>query len=425
MNRIVLILFLIFWVSSTGCIERTSFSTKDKQEKVSKHVLKQKPSAIQHPLDINFENKVKLLGYDLDKESVDPGKAITITWYWQCLEPPGSGWRLFTHVLDAKGLSKINKDREGDIRKNFQPEHWRKGDFIRDIQKITVPGNWSSSTIEFRTGIWKGSERLKGKGENIDKRNRAIGPRISVGEEETKKVEIPKTLVAPVIDGKIEDDPAWQTALKLKGFVHPVKGTPVSEDTNVMLLWNDDALYVAMFAKDEHLESKYEKHDDELWHEDAFEIFLDPGADKKDYYELQVSPAGVVFDSYLPEYRQNHNEWSSKMELSVTRKGTIRDHSDKDEGWAAEIKIPFAPMKASPKIGDEWLANFFRVDFANGKAKYGAWSAPMRGDFHALDMFGRIVFSAGRAERDTATATETTGDLKPKEDKQKAEKKSP
>jgi hypothetical protein len=212
------------------------------------------------------------------------------------------------------------------------------------------------------------------------------------------EVRVPRAPAAPKIDGVFDGEEIWRGAARLDAFGHTITGDPVAEKTDVLLLWSDTHIYVAMSAEDEHLQSKFENHDDELWHEDVFEVFLDPGGDKKHYYEIQVSPAGVVFDSHLPSYRKNRNEWSSQVVTAVELDGTLGDKSDIDKGWSAELAIPFTAMTEGggvpPAAGDTWRANFFRADVTTSKPVYSGWSPPLRGDFHALDRFGAMVFEA-------------------------------
>jgi hypothetical protein len=84
--------------------------------------------------------------------------------------------------------------------------------------------------------------------------------------------------------------------------------------------------------------------------------------------------------------------------VAVKAGGTLNDSADDDTGWTAELALPFKTLTEGggvpPKAGDEWRANFFRVDVTKGKPAYSAWSPPLRGDFHALDRFGSVVFEA-------------------------------
>ena len=89
------------------------------------------------------------------------------------------------------------------------------------------------------------------------------------------------------------------------------------------------------------------------------------------------------------------------MVVKTETEGILNDSSGKDTGWTVEIAIPFKNLDKGggvpPKSGDEWRVNFFRVNVTTDTPIYTAWSPPLRGDFHALDRFGSVVFSSGDA----------------------------
>jgi len=386
---------ILAWIA--GCVERTTYDTSDGSEKVAKLLLEKVPAKMDRKLNANFDDKVTLLGYDVDRKEAAPGDKVRVTWYWECREAPGPGWRLFTHMVDGSGTSRINKDGAGPVRKNFQPEHWKKGTIVKDPQRITIPKSWSSSTVGLRVGLWKGGDRMRIKKGPRDNEMRIKGPAIKISSGEPReKHTIPRAAKAPVIDGSWKGEDAWEGAVDLGEFTNTLDGGPVPFDTDARIMWDDENIYVCMTTEDDYLQSKYTEHDDELWHEDAFEVFLDPGADKKHYYEIQVSPAGVVFDSYLPRYRKNTNDWSSGVQVGVKVDGTLNDGEGGDTAWSAEMRIPLAALDkggaAATGEKDTWAVNFFRVDATDTRPRYSAWSPPMRGDFHALDRFGLVVF---------------------------------
>jgi hypothetical protein len=381
-----------------GCVEKTSYATPDKSEKVAKMILGKAPAKIEHRLNVDLEGKIKLIGYDLEPDEIAPGGTFTVTWYWQCNESPGPGYRLFTHLVDGGGASRINRDGVGPIRKNYQPEHWKAGVVVRDVQKINIPETWSSSVVDVRVGVWGPGGRLKVTKGPHDPESRIKAVSVPIREEaEAPPLAVPRAPQPPVIDGAFEDEAAWSGAARLDAFANTLTGAVAPRATKVLLMWDDAALYVAMKADDENLQSKYTKNDDELWHEDAFEMFLDPGGDKKSYYEIQVSPAGLVFDSYLPSYRKNDNAWSSAAAAAAKVDGKLNDGEGEDKGWTAELAIPWKSLDKSAGVppGDTkgFTANFFRVDAGPGKTEYSAWSPPLRGDFHALDRFREITLT--------------------------------
>lgn len=371
-------------------------SSPNKSAAVEKLILKGTSAKPEHALEADFGGKVRLLGYDLEPERVAPGESFTVTWYWRVIEAPGAGHRLFTHMVDDKGKSRVNRDMTGPIRKNFQPEHWTPGTIVKDPQKIAVPKSWPSPHVELRIGIFGRSGRMNVLSGPADKVGRVRAVRIPVGAPAAAPaVAIPKAEEAPAIDGAFEDEEAWAGALALEPFSNTLTGEKAPRQTAVRVMWDDAALYVAMRAEDDYLQSRYEKRDDELWHEDAFEIFLDPLGDGKDYYEFQVSPAGVVFDSHLAAYRKNDNAWNAEVAAAARVEGALNDGKAGDVGWTAEIAIPWRSLDRSggvpPADARGLRVNFFRVDAVlEGRTQYGAWSPPLRGDFHALDRFREV-----------------------------------
>jgi hypothetical protein len=384
-------------VAAAGCGEDTNPMTANKGKAVANLILHGSKIKPEHPLAADFDGKVKLLGYDLEPETVAPGESFTVTWYWSCVQAPGPGYKLFTHMVDAKGKSRVNRDSVGPIRKNFQPEHWTPGIVVKDPQQIAVPKSWSGSVVELRVGLFGRKGRLNVTSGPEDGQGRVRGARVSVGAKRVvAPAAIPRAPSAPVIDGAFEDEAAWSGALSLEPFANTLTGEKAPRQTAVRVMWDDAALYVAMRADDDYLQSKYTQRDEELWHEDAFEMFLDPLGDKTDYYEIQVSPAGVVFDSHLAAYRKNDNAWNGEIAAAAKIDGTSNDGKGDDKGWTAEVAIPWKSLDKSAGVppGDAkgLKVNFFRVDVkADGKTDYSAWSPPLRGDFHALDKFREIA----------------------------------
>lgn len=414
-------------VACAACIENTAYVTNERSDKVEKYILKKAPKP-QKVLNVNLEGKMTMLGYDVKADDPKPGDTVEVTWYWKVHKEPGAGWRLFTHGI-GDGDSWLNLDKHGDVRAHFQPEHWRKGMIIKDRQRIRIPKDWSHNRIELRTGLWRGALRLKASGKHMDNHNRIRGPRIKLIGQKKPPVTIPYTGTPPTIDGNFENEAVWKTAVKLDPLVNTMNGKRVRTKSDVYLLWDAAHLYVAAKLEDDNLESRYTDHDDELWKEDAFEVFIDPKGDKRHYYELQINPKGVIFDSYLPKYRKNQNDWSSKMVGAVQLDGTFNDDSDKDKSWSIELKIPFETMEngggVPPKAGHKWRANFFRVDMTKSKKEYAAWSPPMRGDFHTLARFGQLVFGQKKADETEKSADEAVEKAGKSDAPAKAKKSKP
>ena len=160
-------------------------------------------------------------------------------------------------------------------------------------------------------------------------------------------------------------------------FVQTMNGMAVDQKTEAKVLWDDKNLYVAFDIEDKDIWTTLDKHDDKLYSQEAVEVFIDADGDGKTYIELQTNPKGAIFDSYLPTYRANKNEWTSGMKVGVKVDGTVDKRGDVDKGWTVEMAIPLTDARGMekemknvpPVVGTEWRVNFFRLDMPQNKSQ--------------------------------------------------------
>jgi hypothetical protein len=176
----------------------------------------------------------------------------------------------------------------------------------------------------------------------------------------------------------------------------------------VRLTWDERFLYVGFEVEDATIRGGFppDAKDPHLWERDTVEIMTDPDGDgdNKDYYEIQINPQNLVFDTQFDGYNSpngngrgpfGHEEWTAGLESAVKLRGTIDDDADKDEGYAVEAKIPWASFakakKSPPAPGDVWRMNFYAMQNNGGVA----WSPILgMGNFHRASRFGRVRWAA-------------------------------
>jgi cellulose/xylan binding protein with CBM9 domain len=382
---------------TSGCVER-----EGGRERAAAAFVSRTAPEPERSVHADLDGKVELVGVDAPARA-RPGDVVTVTWWWHCRAPVGPGWKLFTHV-EGRGAVRVGADGIGPIRGGYPPSRWRAGDYIQDMQEIELPAD-AHGSVTFWVGVWKGNDRLGVRSGPSDGQNRVralVLPLDAAGAQPAEpplpRLDVPRADGPIAIDGRL-DERAWARAASTGALVG-IHGEPSPvPHTVAKLLWDGASLFVGWTCVDRRVESTYRRHDDELWNQDVVEVFLDPGGHGRGYYELQVSPASVVFDSYLPRYRANQNDWSSGMEATARVDGTLNAGEDDDRGWSAEMRIPLAGLQggphAPPVAGDEWRANLFRLDLAPGVrgARGAAWSPPIRPDFHRTQRFGTIRFS--------------------------------
>lgn len=192
------------------------------------------------------------------------------------------------------------------------------------------------------------------------------------------------------IDGML-NDPPWRTAPVLR-LVDNATGKRPGQWTRARLVWSDTWLYAAFDCQDRSPEATLTQRDDNLWREDAVEIFLDPAGDGREYLEIEVNPIGALYDGWV-HYSPNIDfDKSKSFDLKHIR---VAAHIDSGKGWTCEMAIPLDELPVritrSPRI------NLTRIDRMDGKHVYQAWSPTYRW-FHVPERFGR-VFLRRRGER--------------------------
>lgn len=176
------------------------------------------------------------------------------------------------------------------------------------------------------------------------------------------------------IDGKL-NEPVWQQARWTDPFLD-IQGVQLPAprfETRAKMLWNDEFLYIAAQMEEPHLWATIDERDAVIFHENNFEIFIDPDGDTHNYYELEINALETFWDLMLTQpYRTGGkpvHAWDIKgLEIGVDLQGTLNDPSDKDQGWTLEVAIPFDVLnetigRGQPEDGSQWKLNFSRVEW--------------------------------------------------------------
>lgn len=200
---------------------------------------------------------------------------------------------------------------------------------------------------------------------------------------------------APSIDGTLDDE-CWANAPWSDAFVDiegDAKPLPRYR-TRMKMLWDDTTLYIAAEMEEPDVWATYRTHDQVVFHEPDFEVFIDPNGDGKAYYELEVNCLGTIFDLYLHRmYRDGGpalHGWNCKgLRTGIVVHGSANEPRDTDTGWTLEWAIPFASLVpqpcdqpvdaaekarggAAPKLGESWRINFSRVQWKHNFEELGA-----------------------------------------------------
>lgn len=210
------------------------------------------------------------------------------------------------------------------------------------------------------------------------------------------------TSESPIIDG-LENDSIWQHMIPivLKDN-RSGNGAQESElQTYVKACYGDNTLYFFFRCNDSDIWTSFTQRDEHLWENEAVEIFIDVDDVPETYVEIEVSPANVLFDSYIVDTLNIDVSQTALFNLkgirtAVAVSGTLNERDDTDDHWTVEVAIPFADL-VNENIKEittetEIRINFYRLDENQGKERmYYAWS-PTNGRFHKPAYFGNLTF---------------------------------
>jgi hypothetical protein len=93
--------------------------------------------AISHPIDAEFGDQIRLLGFDLENTSTSPSGELNLTLYWQAIETPSSGYTVFNHLIGSDGQIQGQFDSP-PVSDAWLTSTWLPGEIIVDSRTIPV-----------------------------------------------------------------------------------------------------------------------------------------------------------------------------------------------------------------------------------------------------------------------------------------------
>lgn len=154
------------------------------------------------------------------------------------------------------------------------------------------------------------------------------------------------------IDGRL-DESAWQAAPWTADFVD-IEGDKKPRPrfrTRAKMLWDDRNFYVAAELSEPHVWGTLRVRDSVVFHDNDFEVFLDPDGDGHNYGEFEINALNTGWDLRLPKpYKDGgaaDDGWNiAELKTAVSVRGTLNDPTDEDEAWVIEMAIPWKSLGA-------------------------------------------------------------------------------
>ena len=190
-----------------------------------------------------------------------------------------------------------------------------------------------------------------------------------------------KVIIPPVIDG-IFNEAVWKRVQWEDNFTQrePYDGEPPTQQTRFKILYDDNNLYVAIQALDsvpEKIEKRLNRRDE--WEGDWVGIHIDSYDDDLTGYAFFVTAAGVKCDAHI----SNEDYFDETWDPVWYTKTTIDD-----DGWNAEIKIPFTQLRFAAQEEHNWGVQAVRWIFR--KEEFSSWQHVPMESSRWVSMFGEL-----------------------------------
>jgi len=199
-----------------------------------------------------------------------------------------------------------------------------------------------------------------------------------------KKIAVASTSTKTSILDGIPNERVWENAQVLEGFtqMEPNPGKLSSRKTTVRILYNDDAVFISAQMEDVSGDSVLKELTarDDIGNADWFGVFIDAYKDGINGVGFIVTASGVQSDlkySVFGEDESWNAVWNSVVDIN-------------DNGWTAEIKIPYSALRFPNQEEQQWHINFIRyMRRTREKASWNFVDPTVNGFFKSIRLVER------------------------------------
>jgi hypothetical protein len=141
--------------------ERLPASNGDDSATIGQVTIRGRDGDYPNPIHLNFDDKVRLLGYALDRRSARPGESIKLTTYWQSTGPTDFDYRIFAHVAAPDDAATIWARTPGPPVNGARPlSGWAQGEIVVDERTLTLDPHTPPGVYDVQVG-WYGKPSSK------------------------------------------------------------------------------------------------------------------------------------------------------------------------------------------------------------------------------------------------------------------------
>jgi hypothetical protein len=192
------------------------------------------------------------------------------------------------------------------------------------------------------------------------------------------------------IDGRLDEE-VWRQAAPITDFVQkePNEGAAPAEQIEVRIAYDDRAVYIGAHMYNRQggrIQAPLGRRDGIEDQAEYLLVSMDTFHDRLTAYSFGVTPAGVRIDRYYPQDDETHFDegfdpvWEAKT-------------SNAEQGWTAELWIPFSQLRFNDQEQQVWGLNLQRFTPTSNEMDY--WTPVPRTQRGWASRFGDLLGMEG------------------------------
>jgi hypothetical protein len=209
-----------------------------------------------------------------------------------------------------------------------------------------------------------------------------LSPVIFGQDPEKKQYTATQITIPPVINGILDDD-AWKSGSWAGDFIQnqPYSGRPETQKTVFKILFDENNLYVAIKSFDtspDSIVNRLTRRDETDG--DLVGIIIDSFHDLRTGFLFGVSSSGVKYDQM---FTNDNGNGDSSWDPNWWVKTAVNN-----EGWVAEMKIPFSQVRFEKSSGKVWGLDIARILYRKNETTF--WQHIPRDAPGMVHLFGEL-----------------------------------
>lgn len=128
--------------------------TKDGQDAVQLSTVEilPQPGDFPNSMHANFDNRIELVGYNLDRRTAHPGGTLHLTLYWRVLAQMEKDYQAFVHILGSQDQIWANSDSLL-IADEVPSSQWEDGRIIKETRTLAVVDTTPVGFYDIEVGL--------------------------------------------------------------------------------------------------------------------------------------------------------------------------------------------------------------------------------------------------------------------------------